>query len=164
MSLICRKLTADDASQFKALRLEGAQLFPAAFLLSATEAEAADVAHLRDVLDAGSLWGLFDGDQMAGFAGLRQEHWSRAKHRAHVGPFYVSRSHQGRGAADLMLETLTAEAKRLGISQLELYVAVDNSRAIAFYARHGFVKEGRIPAAILLDGKPQDDFFFVRQL
>jgi ribosomal protein S18 acetylase RimI-like enzyme len=49
---------------------------------------------------------------------------------------YVAASHQGTGLADELLTEV------LGPSPAVLWVFRDNSRAIAFYARHGFTPDG----------------------
>jgi len=47
---------------------------------------------------------------------------------------------------------------------LELAVSAENSAALGFYHRHGFIEVGRIPGG-LLDGDRQiDDVIMVRRL
>lgn len=47
----------------------------------------------------------------------------------------VATADQGRGVADILL----AEARRLSPAALDLYVNQDNTRAIRFYQKHGFI-------------------------
>jgi len=44
------------------------------------------------------------------------------------------------------IEEIVARAR--GVRRLELLVEVDNPRAIRFYERHGFVKEGVLRGAV----------------
>jgi GNAT superfamily N-acetyltransferase len=164
MSVWVRQLRGADALAFAALRLEGADAYPLAFMFSAAEIAAQPVAKMQVHLDAGTMWGVFVNGAMAGFGGLARHPGARSAHRAHIGPFYVTPASQGAGVSDALMEGLLREARRLSLLQLELWVAQDNPRACAFYRRHGFVQAGVIPRAILLDGVGHDDLFMVRQL
>lgn len=57
--------------------------------------------------------------------------------------FYILTDWQGSGAAGEMMAWVLDEARRRGGDDLYLSVFVDNARARAFYAKHGFVDEGR---------------------
>jgi len=57
--------------------------------------------------------------------------------------FYVLTDWHGSGAAREMMAWVIEEAQRRGGDDLYLSVFVDNARARAFYAKHGFVEEGR---------------------
>lgn len=129
--------------------------------MSGPEAAAVPLDRVKAALDTGAWWGAFDGEQMIGFAGLHRQPWTRASHRAEIGPYYITPAAQGLGAAQALMEALIAEAHAVAITQLELHVAHDNPRAIAFYARFGFAQMGRLPRAVLLDGIGQDDLFLV---
>jgi putative acetyltransferase len=50
----------------------------------------------------------------------------------------VATEWQGRGIADILL----AEARRVAQTGLDLHVNQDNSRAIRFYQKHGFITTG----------------------
>ncbi|MBF9043701.1 GNAT family N-acetyltransferase [Rhodobacterales bacterium HKCCE4037] len=161
--MTARVLQDDDLKALAALRLEGIRLFPQAFLL--TEAEALEgEGRLRDWVAGGGAIGLFEDDHLIGFAGLRRIGVSMAAHRAQVGPFYVTPAHHGTGAADRLLSQVCDTARGSGASQLELHVAAPNTRARAFYARHGFRVTGTLPRAIIQNGTAIDDLLMVRDL
>ncbi|UWQ94599.1 GNAT family N-acetyltransferase [Rhodobacteraceae bacterium M385] len=160
---VARALEPGDLPALSALRLEGIRLFPQAFLLSEAEAQASD-APLRRWIESGTVFGLFDGDRLIGFAGLSRQGNALSAHRASLGPFYVTPDAQGAGAADRLMDHLVATAKDQNATQLELYVAAANLRARAFYTRHGFATSGRLPAAVIQNGTPQDDLLMVRDL
>lgn len=162
--LECRKLLSADAEDFKDLRIEGARAFPEAFLLTVEEAEQSDLDELRKAMEGGTLWGLFDAAKMIGFAGLAQRPWATARHRAGIGPFYVTSSYHGTGAAQTLIDAVADHAKSLGVLQLELWVWDGNTRAIRFYERNGFERSGVMPRAVIIDGKGRDDFFYIRAL
>lgn len=162
--MITRALEAGDLPALAALRLEGIRLFPHAFLLSEAEALGAKDDALRDWIDSGNAFGVLDRKRLIGFAGLRGQSFAMSRHRIHMGPFYVTPAEQGTGAADLLMEHLFEVAQKRATTQMELWVAEANTRARAFYARHGFAAVGRIPAAVVQDGEPRDDLFMVRDL
>jgi ribosomal protein S18 acetylase RimI-like enzyme len=159
-----RRLTAEDAATYQALRLEGIAAFPLSFLQTREEAEASEPEELAKRLNSGAIYGLFDGGKLVGFAGLSQQPWAMARHRAHIGPFYVSVSHQGQGGAQELMDRMVADAETMGVRQLELWVWSGNTRAIAFYTKNGFAPVGVIAQAMIKDGRTHDDLFMVRQL
>ncbi len=158
-----RVLQAEDLSALAELRLEGIRRFPHAFLLTEAEARKSD-SHLLGWVTSDNAFGLFDGKRLIGFAGLRGLHASMTQHRAHLGPFYVTPEHQGSGAADVLVSFLFDAARARGFTQVELFVASENTRARSFYGRNGFVSTGPVPNAVIQDGVPIDDLFMVRDL
>jgi RimJ/RimL family protein N-acetyltransferase len=60
----------------------------------------------------------------------------------------------GHGAA--LIGATLDEARRLGLVRIELTVHADNARAIALYERFGFVNEGAMRDAVLIDGQYKD--------
>lgn len=162
--MTARALEPGDLPALASLRLEGIRLFPIAFLLTEEEALASADEALAAWVDSGNAFGVFDRKRLIGFAGLRGQNFALSRHRVHMGPFYVTPDEQGTGAADLLLEHLFEVARARASTQMELWVAEANTRARAFYARHGFATKGRIPAAVIQDGAPRDDLFMVCDL
>lgn len=143
-----RTLTADDASCWKELFAIGARAFPLGFLMTPAEVDDLSLEKCRSVLDAGGMRGVFSHDALVGFCGFRRFLSSRVRHRGELGPFFVRREFQGAGAAQVLMAGVVAEAKGAGIEQLELGVAQQNHRAIAFYERQGFMRYGEHPDAV----------------
>lgn len=54
-----------------------------------------------------------------------------------------------RGIGHLLIETIEERLRTDGVAAILLEVAVDNLAAQEFYARHGFVKTGRLPGYYL---------------
>ncbi|EPX81126.1 GNAT family N-acetyltransferase [Litoreibacter arenae] len=159
-----RALTEADADAYCALHVEGVTNYPTAFLRSLDEVRNTSEEMTARTLNSGKMIGAFAGDTLVGFAGLAQNGFASAKHRALVGPFYVSVEFQGQGAAQALMDALVIRAQELGVLQLELYVWSGNPRAQRFYMRNGFVQTGVIPRSVIIDGQPCDDFFMVRAL
>ena len=121
-------------------------------------------ARIRTILDFGNNRGVFDGDMLVGFCGYRREILERMRHRAEIGPFFVSSSYQGSGAADVLMEGVVGEARQNGVEQLELFVDTKNRRAIRFYERHGFRLMATHLDVVRINGKPRDDYFYFLRL
>ena len=89
---------------------------------------------------------------------------SRLRHRCEVA-IALYMEFCGCGIGRLMLETVLAEAKRLGFEQAELTVAAENPRAIALYESLGFAEYARLPKqAKYRDGSYSDSLWMMRQL
>lgn len=89
---------------------------------------------------------------------------TRIHHRCEVA-IALYQAYCGCGIGRMMLETVLAEAKRLGFEQAELTVAAENSRAIALYESLGFVKYGRLPKQVKYrDGTYSDSFWMMKSL
>ncbi len=80
-------------------------------------------------------------DQMIGYAQVRRgpvPECVSGEFPLELWRFYIDRPWQGKGAAQDLMKAAKASAIELGGRTLWLGVWEDNSRAIAFYARHGF--------------------------
>lgn len=159
-----RTLSSASAAAWRALRIEGAREFPLGFLVTVEETEAQGLKACEQILRFGNVRGVFDGEELVGFAGYRREGLTRTRHRAEIGPFFVTADHQGRGAALSLMRGLVEEARATGVEQLELYVDTHNARAIAFYERHGFARVGFHPDGVRIDGATRDAYFYVMKL
>lgn len=142
------------------LRLEGARDFPMGFLVTVEETAATPPERRRQILDFGTVRGVFLATTLVGICGFRPQQLERTCHRAEIGPFFVTKDHQGHGAAQVLMQGVINEAKESGIEQLELFVDSENHRAIAFYERQGFEPVAMHPDGVRIDGKPRDAYFY----
>ena len=140
------------------------------FLLRETDECGVTIAQEEEILARKAddpremLLGVFFGNELIGMAGLNAAgQLSRVRHRASVGVSLV-RAHWGKGIGTAMMHAVIECAKEAGYEQLELEVVKDNTRAIALYARFGFVSIGRIPNAIKYrGGRYADMCLMIRQ-
>lgn len=79
-----------------------------------------------------------DGERIVGYAGLAVA----APDEAWVQNIGVRKDAQRRGLGRRLLEALLAEARRRGVEQVLLEVAVDNGPAQRLYAEYGFEAVG----------------------
>lgn len=121
-------------------------------------------AELAGRLEQGQSFGIFDDQALVGTCALVQGHHARARHRAEIGGFFIRPAYHGTVAADSLMTALVEAAGGAGVWQLELFVNTDNTRAIRFYERHGFRREGRMPNAVISSAGPEHDWFYVRDL
>ncbi|TFL16067.1 GNAT family N-acetyltransferase [Jannaschia formosa] len=162
--MIVRPLAAGDGAAWRLMMIEATRTHPAAFLLSPREVGEMRAEQAVDSVSRGNLHGLFAGDTLIGFAGLHLWQLDRLHHRADIGPFFLTESQRGTGAADALMEALAARARESGVTWLDLWVAVRNARARGFYARHGFREIARREDAIRLDHGSEDDVLMTRRL
>ena len=68
----------------------------------------------------------------------------------YINTIWVDPSVRGQGLADVLLDYAAFFAKESGLTKLSLLAWRDNSRALAFYAKHGFttVRSVRVPESL----------------
>ena len=88
------------------------------------------------VIPDASIWVATDEDVVIGFAGSGPSRESDAPRSLELQSIYVLASHYGTGAGQRLLEAA------LGDAPATLWVADDNPRARAFYARNGLLPDG----------------------
>jgi GNAT superfamily N-acetyltransferase len=159
--MILRVLTPADLADWMSIRLEGLKLSPESFLTTYDEERARSDAEVTERLVRGHALGLFERDELAGVLSVDPETAASLSHRAWLSAFYVRDKWRGTNVAHRLMQAAIAHARGLGCVQLELYVASDNPHAIRFYERAGFVQHGRLPRAVRLPDRYQDDLHYV---
>jgi ribosomal protein S18 acetylase RimI-like enzyme len=81
--------------------------------------------------------------QVAGFY-KASRHPGRASHVASLGTLAVAPQFQGQGVAHAMVGEAIEALRAEGALRIELTVESDNTRGLAFYAKHGFEIEGKL--------------------
>ncbi len=150
-----RRLTADDAPAYRALRLRGLREHPDAFTSSFEEDETLplDASARRLRSEAQTFWGALDGDGMLlGIVGLDRETRAKNRHKATVVGMYVAPEAAGRGCGRALLDALVACARQENLELLVLTVTEGNGAAAALYERRGFRSFGIEPRAIQVHG------------
>lgn len=161
---LIRRLTLKDAAAFRAIRLEALTEAPAAFASTAADFALRSEAGLRAILADLTLFGAFRGEEPVGLMGLMRNGSSKMAHRGTLVMVYVRACERGGALADALLAAVTEAARKLGLRQLELAVALENAPALAFYRRQGFAEVGRIPAGFLHEGREIDEILMMRRI
>ena len=159
-----RVLVPEHAEEWQELRLEGARDFSSGFLVTFEETAATSRDRCRKILAGGSIRGVFADGELVGFCGYRPQQLTRLRHRGEIGPFFVTRSYHGSGAAKVLMAGVIEEARSNGLAQLELFVDTENLRAIAFYERQGFERVATHYDSVRIDGQSRNDYFFALRL
>ena len=95
------------------------------------------------------------GDKVIGWCDVRREFFPSRAHRGTLGMGLLP-EWRGRGVGRRLLEATLAQARRSGFKRIELDVHADNPRAIALYEKAGFVREGIVRDASLIDSVFRD--------
>lgn len=160
-----RALTENDLATFKIIRLEALEKEPEAFASHYDDwAALGDNAWLAR-LTGGHAHGAFVDDEIVGLIGLLPEQPKKMRHRGSIVMVYLRSNQRGTGLARVLLDTMVAKARELGLAQLELSVSAENPAGIRFYEREGFSIYGRLPNGVIEpDGRSVDDILMVRSL
>lgn len=153
-----------DAAALHALRLEALAAHPDVFGASLSEESAGLPAWLAAHLDAGEVFGAWDGADLAGMAGLWRETAEKRRHRGGLWGMYVRPAWRGRGVGAALVRHVLERAAAAGLEQVHLAVAVDNAAARALYDSMGFLACGIEPRALKIGQIYVDELLMVRRL
>lgn len=163
IGLTVRRIDAADVEAFRRIRLEALGAEPFAYASSYEDwAFLSTEEWLKRMGEP--VFVAFQGDEPVGLAGLLRQRSSKMVHRATIVMVYVRKSLRGTGLAGGLLTALADHAREIGVRQLELTVSAENPAAIRFYQREGFAEVGRIPGALVLEGREVDEFVMVRRI
>jgi RimJ/RimL family protein N-acetyltransferase len=93
-----------------------------------------------------------EGSEVVGWCDIQRMTLPTFTHRGTVGMGVVA-ERRGRGVGFRLLESAINDAFRRGLIRVELQVRTDNAPAIALYVKTGFVREGVMRDAFLVDGE-----------
>jgi RimJ/RimL family protein N-acetyltransferase len=95
--------------------------------------------------------------RLVGWADVSPGERDSTRHMGRIGMGIVD-GYRGQGIGRRLLEAVIEHCWRVGLVRIELEVFVDNARAIALYEKLGFLYEGRLRKARLIDGEYRDVF------
>lgn len=165
--MLIRRLTVDDAADYRALRLRGLREHPEAFTSSYEEESLQpldDAVQRLGPASSASFWGAFVNGVLVGQVGLEREQRRKNRHKAKVTGMYVAPEQGRRGIARVLLDTLLAEARVSGLELLVLTVTRGNLGAERLYLDAGFTSFGVEPGAIKVQGQRFDKNHLFLQL
>ena len=156
-----RILTADDAEEYRTLRLRALREEPEAFGSSWEEENARplELTIVRLVADGMTAFGGFDdAGRLAGMVRLRRQDGVKAEHKADILGMYVAPEVRGRGLGRMLLDAAITQARAApGIEQLMLAVNATNLPARNLYLALGFEPFGREPRALKIGERYFDE-------
>jgi ribosomal protein S18 acetylase RimI-like enzyme len=151
MEVVVRKLGAEDAPAYRALRLEAVEREPRSFGQSIEEQRLVTFEQTTEQICGrdGFLLGAFDGDTLVAHLRFARPPRTKERHKGYIHGVYVTASHRGHGLARKLIAAVIAEMRAdPTMEQLLLAVAVGNLPARATYAGLGFVPFGIEPRAL----------------
>lgn len=156
--MIVRKLTVDDWSVFKKIRLEALELEPQAFGDSySVLSKKKDNYWKKELSKRKQVWyGAFDNDKLVGIGSIKFVKMLKFNHIAHLSGIYVKKEYRGKGIGKLLFKTRIDEAFRNEkIKKIKLIVNKTQINAIAMYESFGFKIVGDLKAEFRL----KNDYF-----
>ncbi len=165
-----RRLVPSDAPGYRALMLEAYERHPDAFTSSVAERAALPMSWWEkrlstDVESSDVVLGAFEGDALAGVAGLTFETREKARHKCTLFGMYVpQRFRQGGLGKRLVAAAVDLARSRSGVRVVQLTVTQGNAAALSLYERCGFAAFGIEPMAVALDGAYVSKVHMWRQL
>jgi len=144
-----RRLRADDAPAYQAIRLLSLGTDPLAFRSTLEEESRLPPTELAKRLanEENVTIGAFMGEDLVGIGTLLREIRTTVRHRADLVGMYVTTPARGSGAADGIIQRLLEHARSLDVLVVTLIVEGNNARARRVYERWGFLEYGRLPRA-----------------
>jgi ribosomal protein S18 acetylase RimI-like enzyme len=156
-----RRLKAEDAEIFRALRHDALVTDPDTFVVTMDEHLARPLSWFVDRLTEDAVFAAFkERHEAVGMVGFTRMKPAREQHRGQVWTMYVHPSARGQGLARALLETVI-EYARSEVEVLELIVVSTNISAVALYEKLGFKRWGLQPCALKLsDGHYTVDGYY----
>lgn len=156
-----RRLTPEDASAFRTLRLAALRDEPTAFGASYEEESALApevlASRLAQHSDRG-VFGAFDGDTLVGLVALAREDKLKLRHKGMIFGMYVAPEARGKSIGRKLLAHALALAESApGLLQVNLSVNTNNPAAISLYESLGFQTFGREPGAMKIGNALYDE-------
>lgn len=158
-----RSLGIADIQDYRAIRLASLRCAPDAFgSVHDIEAQKPITQHGERLLSSVIL-GAYDGTNIVGMIGLKQEEGLKGCHKAFLWGFYVALAYRNHGVGTSLLAEMLEIARGL-VEQVKIAVVEDNSAAIALYERFGFKRYGIEPHALKTEAGYLDEVLMVRFL
>ena len=158
-----RQLTSEEWPLWKSIRLEALEKVPEAFGSSFEDETLRSDANWQDSLKNSDIFGVFQGDELVGTAGVFYHQQTKLQHKAGLFGVYIQPRCRGLGLAGKLIATIIEHAKAKAL-QLYCAVVVGNASALKLYQHHGFVQIGVEPRALKVGEKFYDEILMVRKL
>jgi ribosomal protein S18 acetylase RimI-like enzyme len=164
-----RVLGPSDAAAYWNVRLEGLELEPSAFGMSAEEFRQTTVeemqTRLRDMPANSFYLGAFDGEVLVGIATFVRETRLKEQHKGHIYGVYVTASHRSRGVGRALIAALLERTRSgAGLDQILLAVATSREPAVRLYRSFGFEVYGTEPKALKIGSVYVDEHYMILRI
>jgi ribosomal protein S18 acetylase RimI-like enzyme len=158
-----RPLRPEDATAYRAIRLEAMRHNPEAFA-STYEIEAErPLTWFAQRQSGAEIFGAFRGGDLLGIAGYIPQQGAKTSHKAVLVGMYVQPAARGHGIGRRLVEAVIGHA-RSRVELLQLSVVGGNEAARRLYAGLGFMEYGMEKNALKHDGRYYDEILMVKML
>jgi GNAT superfamily N-acetyltransferase len=158
-----RRLGAEDAEAFHALRVEGFTRHPLVFRYSPGDETALSTEQVRARLAGEYVVGAFVDGALSGIGGFSRFAGDKLRHKGLLWGMYVRDEARGLGLGDGIVQAIVEHA-RGEVEMLLLTVVADNARAIRLYERWGFEPYGTEPRAVKDGARYLDELLMAKPL
>jgi GNAT superfamily N-acetyltransferase len=148
-----RQLTPADAVSYRDIRLEALKLNPEAYGSTFEPENARPLSWFADRLETSSVFGAFDGSELAGVATFSIGERLKEAHKGLLRGVYVRPGARKAGVGRRLVETIIDFA-RPQVELIQLAVVSENARRL--YASLGFVEYGIEKNSLKQDGRYYD--------
>ncbi|WP_265502893.1 GNAT family N-acetyltransferase [Paracoccus beibuensis] len=156
-NMLVRRLSGEDAVQFRTVRLEGLERHPEAFGASYEDEAELPLTLISQKLSAGLVFGGFRGDQaLEGVIGVMKGQSEKVRHIATIWGMFVRPPARGTGLSSKLLQAAIDEAS-CDCRSIRLSVVATNEPARRLYQRAGFTEWAVDTAALFVNGSFHDE-------
>lgn len=163
-----RPLTAQDVEAYRVVRLAVLRSDPPAFVTTAAEFAARDLAGIAAQIsptENAVTFGAFLTGELVGILTLARETRPSIRHRAGIYGVGVLGEARGQGAGDALMQAAIQHAQQWnGLTSLHLAVVETQHTARKLYERHGFKVWGTQPDAVQHAGRKYAEHWLIREL
>jgi RimJ/RimL family protein N-acetyltransferase len=165
-----RPTNADDAPDYRELRLQGLRDHPEAFGADYETSAARPIEYWQERMRTGA--GGPEGvtyiaeaaGELIGITALVRNDLAKTRHAGSIFGVYTRPDWRATGVADALIEACLDYAHELGLRLVRLGVATTNTSAIRLYHRRGFSVYGVEPESIFHDGVYYDELLMARRI
>jgi ribosomal protein S18 acetylase RimI-like enzyme len=155
-----RRLRADDANSFRAIRLEALKANPEAFGSTFDLEDKLDLARFASRLEDSHVMGAFQDCELIGTAGFAIQQGRKNAHKGRLWGMYVRPSSRNAGVGGRLVRAVL-DVARENVELIQLSVVRENRPARRLYESVGFLEFGMEPKALKLGDKYYDEAHMV---
>lgn len=167
MSITIRLLNADDAADFRDIRLAALKAHPEAFGGDYETEKQYSLTDRMERLERDHFFGAFakeeNSTKLVGMIGLILYDGAKMQHSGKIISMYVDPEYRGRKIGDQLIAVVAAAAAEQ-IEQIYLSCTTSNKQAKALYDRNGFTTYGIEPRILKVGDTYYDEYLMVRDL
>jgi RimJ/RimL family protein N-acetyltransferase len=159
-----RRLEADDAADYRELRLEGLKSHPEAFGASWEDESARPASWWAERLETSTVFGgWIDESPLLGVAGFHVHGTAKHRHKGILWGMYVRPQARGTGLAASLVQRVIEQARTL-VEEINVTVVASNAAAHRLYSAAGFQQYGLEQRALKVGDTYYDEVFMALRL